>query len=183
MARTAATLGTLLALLLAPDLAWGGCGNVCEIGEPRVRAAPEFDCVAFDTMPSECGCSLRLTVHNRCSTPLDATDFQFDSCHAATTPWTADCTTLPPQVDADFEWWLGDDGHHVETFTLRKDTVDHSVTLEVDVTAFDDGDMCSVGRPGRRQSPSSLALACVAAAVLVARRSRLGAPAHRPARA
>jgi hypothetical protein len=172
MTRVAAGFGALVALLLAPDPAWGGCGNVCELNEPQVTVEPALECTWAETRMNECGCSVRLMVHNECATPIEARDFQFDSCGSPSVPSTLDCTTLAHKITGDFELRFGENGRHEETFTLREGGVDHVLTVRVDVHSIDDGEMCSVGRVGRRGASQGGFLVGVGAVVLLTRRVR-----------
>jgi hypothetical protein len=122
-------------------------------------------------MSNDCGCSVRLIVHNECATPIAAQNFEFESCRSMGVPARANCTSLAPKTQGHFEMLLGNIGLHQRAFTLLREGRAHALRVEVDVSSIDDGEMCSVGRvPGRRRTFGFIALVVGCFIALVARR-------------
>jgi hypothetical protein len=162
-----------VAAMLTHGSARAGCGTVCVMSEPRVLVEPEFDCAWAETMSNDCGCSVRLIVHNECATPIAAQNFEFERCRAMGVPASANCASLSPKTQGDLELRLGHVGLQQRTFTFLEDGKAHALRVEVDVTSIDDGEMCSVGRlPGRRRTSGFIALVVGCFIALVARRDR-----------
>jgi hypothetical protein len=171
MAIRAASVGAFFATLLAHGPVQAGCGNVCVMSEPRVRVEPEFKCVWTEAISNDCGCRVALVVHNDCAVPLEASNFKFDSCWSIGDPGSLHCPSLAPKSQGHFEIWLNATGPNERAFTLRQAEQDHALSVEVDVSSIDDGDMCGVGRrPGRQGAPALITLTWAGLIALAARR-------------
>jgi hypothetical protein len=173
MAIRAAGLSVFVAAMLTHGSAQAGCGSVCVMSEPRLAVEPEFACAWAETMSNDCGCIVRLIVHNECATPLDALNFNFGDCRSMGVPASASCVSLAPKTQGSFEMRLNDTGRNERTFTLLSDGQEHAVRVEVDVSSIDDGGMCSAGgRPGSGGTPWLIALVFAGLRALVARRDK-----------
>jgi hypothetical protein len=163
-------LGALVvAVIVQAGEAWAGCGTTCSVTAEPAVVDPPLACLDIDVVESECQCGVNVQFFNACTAPLDFSRADLDGCYSD----PAACEVIAPNQSNYKQIPASADGHLRSSFVFSENGVEHTVTVDAEVSNFED--VSCACRSAGVASPRGHTGACVLLAAgfsLTARRRR-----------
>jgi hypothetical protein len=167
--RLAALAALIVGVVSYAGEARAGCGSTCDIVAAPIVVDPPISCVDVNVEELGCQCSVELQFFNACATTLDFSRSRLNSCYSD----PGACDSIPPNVARSTRVPAVGDGHLHSSLIFSENGVEHTVTLDAEVSNFKDTS-CACRSPGTPPLPghtSAYALT-LAALSFMCRRAR-----------
>jgi hypothetical protein len=125
-----------------------GCGTTCDLVAAPLVVEPPIACVDINVLELDCQCSVELQFFNTCATPLDFPRAKLDGCYSNPDA----CDRIAPNESNFKRIPASADGHLHSSLIFSENGVEHTVTLDADVSNFEDVS-CACRFPGFAGSP------------------------------
>jgi MYXO-CTERM domain-containing protein len=168
------TLGALLVAVVSyAGEAAAGCGTTCVLTASPIAVEPPIACVDIKVQELDCQCSVELQFFNGCTTALDFSQAKLDGCYSDPQA----CNGIAPNSSNYKRVPAAADGHLHSSLIFSENGVEHTVTVDADVSNFRDVS-CACRAPGSAPPPGRTGAYALTVAGLSfmgrRRRARLG---------
>lgn len=154
-------LGIVLSLCIAlvtPRLARAGCGTVCEGTVAEAVLEPPIACLTLKTSLHECGCNVHVSLTNDCAEPLTFSGDELNCYQPAGEP----CEVAVDSRTGALKIRTQRAGAQTWSVKVEQAGNEHTLTVDGEITSYDDEPGCAVVAPGARTGLSGVVAALLA---------------------